>query len=35
MNSERGQQTGRKQRAPIPVGGQPVSEIIIEQRGAL
>ena len=35
LNSERGQQTGRKRRAPIPVGGQPASEIIIEQRGAL
>ena len=36
LNSERGQQTGRKRwAAPIPVGGQPASEIIIEQRGAL
>lgn len=25
----------RKRRAPIPVGGQPASEIIIEQRGVL
>jgi hypothetical protein len=35
LNSEGGQQTGRKRWAPIPVGGQPASEIIIEQRGAL
>jgi hypothetical protein len=29
------QKTRRKRLAPIPVGGQPASEIIIEQRGAL
>jgi hypothetical protein len=34
-NNERVQKTRRKRRAPIPVGGQPASEIIIEQRGAL
>ena len=26
---------GRKRRTPIMAGGQPASEIIIEQRGAL
>ena len=35
LNSERDQKTRRKRRAPIPVGGQPASEIIIEQRAAL
>lgn len=29
------QSTRRKQRTPIPAGGQPASELIIEQRGAL
>jgi hypothetical protein len=32
---KRGQKTRRKRRTPIAVGGQPASEIIIEQRGAL
>ena len=32
---KRGRRSRRKRRAPIPVGGQPASEIIIEQRGAL
>jgi hypothetical protein len=34
-SSERGRKTRRKRQAPIPAGGQPASEIIIEQRGAL
>jgi hypothetical protein len=34
-SSERGKKTRRKRRAPIPVGGQPASEIIIDERGAL
>jgi len=34
-SSDRSKKTRRKQQAPIPVGGQPASEIIIEQRGAL
>ncbi len=29
------QKARRKRQAPIPAGGQPASEIIIEQRGAL
>ena len=29
------QKNRRKRQAPIPTGGQPASEIIIEQRGAL
>ena len=33
--SDRRQKTRRTRQAPIPVGGQPASEIIIEQRGAL
>jgi hypothetical protein len=35
QRSEHTRRTRRKRRAPIPVGGQPASEIIIEQRGAL
>jgi hypothetical protein len=35
QSSEPGHETRRKRRAPIPAGGQPGSEIIIEQRGAL
>jgi hypothetical protein len=31
----RGRETRRTRRAPIAAGGQPASEIIIEQRGAL
>jgi hypothetical protein len=34
-SSDRRQTTSRKRRAPIPVGGQPASEIIVEQRGTL
>ena len=30
---DRPQRTRRKRQAPVPVGGQPASEIIIEQRG--
>lgn len=33
--SERHQAQGRKHRAPLAAGGQPASELIIEQRGAL
>jgi hypothetical protein len=32
---DRPQRTRRKRQAPVSVGGQPASEIIIEQRGAL
>lgn len=31
----RRQNARRRRQAPIPAGGQPASEIIIEQRGAL
>jgi len=34
-SSTRRQKARRKRQAPIPAGGQPASEIIIEQRGAL
>lgn len=33
--SARRQKARRKRQAPIPAGGQPASEVIIEQRGAL
>ena len=34
-SNDQRQKTRRKRPTPIPVGGQPASEIIIEQRGAL
>lgn len=34
-SSDRRQKTRRTRQAPIPAGGQPASEMIIEQRGAL
>jgi hypothetical protein len=35
QGKKRGQKARRKRRTPIAAGGQPASEIIIEQRGAL
>jgi hypothetical protein len=34
-SSAPGKKARRKRREPIPVGGQPASEIIVAQRGAL
>ncbi len=35
QSGKRNQTRRRKHQAPTPAGGQPASEIIIEQRGAL
>lgn len=34
-SAARHQKARRKRQAPIPAGGQPASELIIQQRGAL